>query len=223
MNLHDVFSFIKNHGEMFTKPYITVARQPGSGGKLIAQALAKDLGYTFLDEEIIEAIADNTRKRRAIVKAVEERSRTRIEDIVHALFNPEYMDDYLYIRELAKVMLAYMHKGHVVILGRGGNFISPPNSGLHVNIVAPFELRVERAVLYEKLDKATAKRRVAKVTAEREAFAQQYFKKAVWESEHYDLTISTQVFSIESAKKIIIDAFYEKFPASKRYSALFQS
>jgi hypothetical protein len=44
-----------------------------------------------------------------------------------------------------------------VILGRGANFITPFGKGLHVNITAPYFIRVRRAMDYEGLSEQQAK------------------------------------------------------------------
>ncbi len=106
MNLGDVFSFASQNESLFVKPYVTIARQPGTGGRLIAELVAKKLSFDFLNKEIVEDIAQSTKKRSAIIKSIDENGRSVINDVVHALFNEEYIDDYTYIKELSKVMLA---------------------------------------------------------------------------------------------------------------------
>lgn len=221
MNLGDVFSFASRHENLFTKPYVTIARQPGTGGRLIAELVAKKLSFDFLHKEIVEDIAQSTKKRAAVIKSIDENGRSVINDVVHALFNEEYIDDYTYIRELSKVMLAYMLKGRVVILGRAGNFISPACRGLHVDIIAPMKTKVANTVQFEGLDATAAKARIQKITTEREKFTTQYFKKDVWNPRYYDLTLNTSCLSNQAAANIIVEAFYQKFPAKERYGSLF--
>ena len=222
MNLGEVFDFANQHEELFIKPYVTIARQPGTGGRIIAELVAKKLGYDFLNKEIVEDIAESTKKRSAIIKSIDENGRSVINDVIHSLFNEEYIDDYTYIKELAKVMLAYMHKGRVVILGRAGNFISPACKGLHVDIVAPMKSKVANTVEFEGLDSATSKARIQKVTLEREKFTTQYFKKDVWNPQYYDLTINTACMSNEAAANVIVEMFYQKYPVKQRYGSLFK-
>lgn len=50
--------------DLLTKPFITIAREPGSGGAPIAKAVADKLGYLFVNEQIIEEIARSTKKTR---------------------------------------------------------------------------------------------------------------------------------------------------------------
>lgn len=206
----------------FVRPFITVAREPGSGGAPIAQAVAEKLGFTFVDEQIIEEIATSTRKRREIIKEVDEKSRTQIDDIVHSVLNQEYIDDLTYMKELTQVILAYALRGHVVILGRGANFITPFGQGLHVNIVAPYKTRVLRAQEFEGLSEADAKKIIKKVTADREQFIKQYFTKNKKKRTEYDLIINTHSFQVDEARDVVIEAFYRKFSRSVRYGAFFK-
>jgi cytidylate kinase len=206
----------------FVKPFITVSREPGSGGAPIAKAVAEKLGFTFVDEQIIEEIARSTKQRKAVIQAVDEKSRNQIEDILHSLLNPEYIDDMTYITELVRVVLSYALKGHVVILGRGANFICPFAKGLHVNITAPYAFRVKRAVDFEGLTEAKAKDVIAEVEAERKRFVKQYFRKDISKCNSYDLSINTTYFQVDEARDVILEAFYRKFSRSVRYGALFK-
>lgn len=198
----------------FSRPFITIAREPGSGGAPIAEAVAQQLGFEFVDEQIIEQIASSTKKRKAIVQAIDEKHRTKIEDIVHSMLNAEYIDDSAYVTELIKVILAYAYQGRCVILGRGANFITPFAKGLHVNITAPYKVRVQRAIDYEGHTVAQAKEIIAKVEKERTEFVKQYFKKDPKKVNSYDLTINTTYFQFNQARDIIIEAFYQKFSHS---------
>lgn len=195
----------------FTNPFITVAREPGSGGAPIAKAIAEKLGYEFIDDQIVEEIARSTKRRKAIIKEIDEKSRTRIEDIVHSLVNIEYLDEETYISELVRSILSYAHKGHCVILGRGANFITPFAKGLHVNITAPYEVRVQRAMDYEGLTEKQAKEVIAKVEKERSDFVKQYFRRNLTQRNIFDITLNTHYFTVPQARDIVLAAFEQKF------------
>jgi len=197
--------------ELYHDPFITLAREPGSGGKPIAKAVAKKLGYEFVDEQIVDEIAKSVERRRAIIEEVDEKGRTMMEDMVHSVLNPEYVDYSAYLTALFKIVLAYAFKGKVVIFGRGANFITPFARGLHVNITAPYALRVQRAVNYEGLSERKAKRTIAKVEKEHQDFIMQYIQRDPKKVNSYDLTINTTSFEIDEARDVIIKAFYKKF------------
>ncbi len=200
----------------FIRPFITIAREPGSGGRPIARAVAEKLGFECLDEQIIEEIAKSTQKRKAIVATIDEKTRSHIEDIVHSILNPEYLDDVKYITELTKVMLSYALKGNVVIVGRGANFITPIAKGLHVNITAPYELRVDRAMQFEGFNREQAAEVIAQTEKERKEFVKQYFRQNADKKNAYDLTLNTQFFRVGEARDVIIQAFNQKFSFTNR-------
>ncbi len=207
-------------GDDFIRPFITIAREPGSGGAPIAASVAEKLGFEFVDEQIIDEIAHSTKKRKEIIKAVDEKSRTAIEDIVHSLLNREYIEDTTYISELVKTVLAHAYKGRCVILGRGANFITPFARGLHVNITAPYKVRVQRAMDFEGHSAQRAKEVIAKVQKEREDFVTQYFKMDTNTKNAYDLTINTTYFQVDQARDVIIEALYQKFARMMRSGKL---
>jgi cytidylate kinase len=211
-----------SHESSFIKPFITIAREPGSGGKPIAQAVAEKLGFTLVDEQIIDEIAHSTKKRKEIIKAIDEKARTRIEDFVHSFLNEEYVDDIKYVSELVRIILTYAHQGQVVILGRGANFMTPLAKGLHVNVVAPYDTRVLRAMEFEGHTKSQAKQVIAAHTAERENFVKKYFRQDINRPSAYDLVVNTQHFRINEARDVIVEAFYRKFSRSVRYGAIFK-
>ena len=205
----------------FLKPFITIAREPGSGGAPIAKAVAEKLGFTFVDEQIVDEIARSTKKRKTIIQQVDEKSRDQISDMVQSLFNPEYVDDLKYLVELAKIILAYASNGHVVILGRGANFITPFGTGLHVNITAPYDVRVKRAMDFEGHNRSQAKQVIANIEKERERFVRQYLRRDVASRNAYDITINTTYFQVDEARDVILEAFYKKFSRSVRYGQTF--
>jgi cytidylate kinase len=141
-----------------------------------------------------------------------KKSRTSVEDIVQSLLNPDYVDDVKYITELTKVILAYAIQGNVVIVGRGANFLTPFAKGLHVNITAPYDIRVRRAMEYEGFTKKKAESVIAKVEKERKEFVKQYFRRDPSKINSYDITLSTAHYTVEQARDLIITAFRLKFP-----------
>jgi len=192
-------------------PFITIAREPGSGGAPIAKSVAEKLGFELVDKQILEAIAKSIQKRTAIVKEIDEKSRNSIEDIIHSVLNLEYVDDSKYIAELGRVVASYASKGNVVILGRGSHLLTPMAKGLHVSITAPKHVRIRRAMEHEGFDLQKAREVIDRVEESRNQFIKQYFTSDAKRRNVYDLTINTSFFSVLEARDIIIEAFKQKF------------
>ncbi len=221
-NLRDKLNVPQHLSEeaSFSKPFITIAREPGSGGAPIARLVAEKLGFTLVDDQLVEEIAKSTKKRKEIIQAVDERSRTAINDVLHSLLNDEYVDDVKYVTELVRLILVYAHQGHTVILGRGANFITPFAHGLHVRVTAPYDIRVKRAIHYEGISEKKAKQVIADVEKEREQFVKQYLSKEATKSNAYDVTINTSYLDMDAAANVIVEAFYQKFKRASRYKAI---
>ena len=199
---------------MFGK-FVTVARDPGSGGKPIAQLLAKKLGYEFYDDKLLQEVASSAKLRKDIIERVDERQRTMVQDIVHQLINPDYVSEQRYLKHLYRVVLSLAHKGNVVLLGRGTNFIVPRGAGFHVRITAPYRVCVARAVKYEGVDYQKARDIIRKVAAERAGFVKQYFGKEIKSPKYYDLTVNTQHYSVEETAQLIELAYTMRYTQKK--------
>lgn len=192
--------------ERFAKPFITIARDPGSGGKIVGQEVAKRLGYAFYDHELIEEIAKSTKLRKSVLDQVDEKGRTALQDLIQGLVNPDYVSDITYFTALCKVILSIAYRGNAVILGRGANFITPFAQGLHVYVTAPQQVLVQRAIDFEGHTPAKAKEIVKEIEKDRAEFVRQYFGKDISNADYYDLVINTTFFKPHQAAEIILRA-----------------
>jgi cytidylate kinase len=209
--------------ERFKKPFITISREPGSGGKPVAKLVAKQLSFRFYDKQLLEDLSRSVRQRKELLEKIDERGRSAVEDLIHGVFNPDYVSDVRYIKHLSSVVLAAAIQGEVVILGRGANFITPFGKGLHVRISAPYSVRVERAVKYEKISREEAVQVIKSVDLRRKEYIRQYFGKNISNPNYYDLVINTADMSIEDAAEHVVLALKNKFPEyAKKRKKLFE-
>ena len=192
-------------------PFITVSREAGSGGKLIAKKVAKSLGLKFYDKKLLELIAKQAGRRKKVITKLDERERGFLDDLIYSLLSPEYLAEQTYIKSLCKVVKALSLQGGCVILGRGGNFIASHKNGLHVRVVAPFWVRAGYTAKYEKRSLKNAIERVRKYDRDRKEFIQQYFGKNPSNTNYYDLVINTQYLSIDEAVEAVAEAYRQKF------------
>jgi len=193
------------------KPFVTVSREAGSGGKLVAKKLARELGFKLYDDELIKLIARKTKLRKKVVEKLDEKERGFMEDLLHRLLNPEYVSSQTYIKSLCQVIKALSLKGKVVILGRGGNFVTSLKNGLHVRVIAPFWDRVKYTMKYEKRSMKNAIGQVRKYDKERKEFIRQFFGKNPSNIDYYDLVLNTEELSVDEAVAVAAEAFKQKF------------
>lgn len=191
---------------MSKQTVITISREAGSGGKLIAQKVAQSMRLKFYDEELMDLIAKKTQKRKEVIKKLDEKDRSKLDDFVNRLLDPDYLSEESFIKNLCINVMALAREESCVILGRGANFILPKNSCLRVRVIAPYLTRVFYTQKYEKRTKSDAEKRVKKYDYERKQFVRQYFGKNPSNTNFYDLVINTENISIDAAVKTIIHA-----------------
>jgi cytidylate kinase len=192
-------------------PFITVSRESGSGGKLVAQKVAQKLGFEFYDKRLVEIAAEKSKARKELLAMHDEKVRGAIDDWIEGLLEPEHVTVSAYIKSICQVILSLCKKGKVVILGRGGNFITPFEDGLHVRVMAPFLVRVQNTVHFEGLEIDKAKEMIKAKDKERKDFVMEYFQKNPSNANYYDLVINTKKMKVDGAAEIVVAAFEKKF------------
>jgi len=102
-----------------------------------------------------------------------------------------------------KVIATIGKHGKAVIVGRGANFVLPPERRFRVRIVAPLELRVQKVALDSDIPVDEAKRRVLRTDSDRSAFVRKYFNADISDPINYDLVINTEILSVNAATDIL--------------------
>ncbi len=200
---------------VYNHPFITLSRDAGSGGRLIAKKLAAKLKYDFYDDKLLDEIAHITKTKKYFLKAVDEKKHNLFKDLIQSVINVNYVDPYVYQESLVKVIVERAKKGRVVFLGRGANFITPRDKGLHVRVMAPFYTRVQNTIKFELFKPKQAIELVSKLDYHRSQFVKSVFGRDIRRAKYYDLILNTAMISIDSAVVIILKAFKEKFKAVK--------
>ena len=187
-------------------PVITVSMEPGSGGSLIAQKVADRLGFDYFHRDIIQGIAKSTKIRASVIDTLEKERLTGIEDFIASLYRDQYLYPGIYMEHLLKVINTIANHGNAVIVGRGANFILPPDKRFSVRVVAPLEIRIQNVARAYDVPAEKAEKRVIGRESRRSAFIRKSYNADIADPENYDLTVNTGRMSIETATKAVIAA-----------------
>ncbi len=198
-------------------PVITVSSQPGSGGHVIAKLVAEQLRITLFDREIVKGIADSVRISDTVIASMEKERLSGVEDFISSLMDDRYLWPGLYLEHLIKVVSAIASHGSAVIVGRGANFIIPPDECLRIRVIASLDKRIANVVRKYGVTEEEAKQRILNRENKRKAFIRQSFKTDVGDPCHYDLVINTGKLSIDASVGSIIGAIIgsKDLPATK--------
>jgi cytidylate kinase len=185
-------------------PVITVSSEPGSGGRIIAQEIAKRLDFDYFNRDIVEGIAESAEIRSTVIDSIEKERLSGIEDFIASLIKDNYLYPGIYLQHLLKVVGTIGKHGHAVIVGRGANFILPPDERFSVRVIAPQEIRVQNVAKWHKVTLEKARQRVIRRESKRRAFVRQSFNAKITDPHNYDLIINTGKMRIESAVEAVI-------------------
>lgn len=198
-------------------PDIVISRDPGSGGHVVAEKIAKKLNWKLFDKELMLKLSTELGIDPQELKNVDEHSRSWFSDTFQSIFNPNYVSDIRYINNLKKILSHASKQGDLVILGRGANHILPPDSCLRVRITASRKTRIDNTYKFEKTKtRMEAADKVAHIESQRNKFIRQYFGANPYNPWYYDLIISTDHLTLDQATDLIIQAYLAKFPKEKR-------
>ncbi len=186
-------------------PVITVSMKPGSGGSLVAQEVADRLGFDYFHRDIIQGIAKSAKIRASVIDTLEKERLSGVEDFIASLYKDQYLYPGIYMEHLVKVVNTIANHGRAVIVGRGANFILPPEERFSLRIVAPLEIRIQNVARAYKVS-AEARKRVIGRESRRSAFIRKSYNADISDPENYDLTINMGRMFIETAVEAVIAA-----------------
>ena len=185
-------------------PVITISSEPGSGGRIIARGLARRLSIDLFDRDIIKEIAESAHISSAVIETMEKVRLSGIKDFISSLVNDRYLWPGVYLDHLMKVVAAIASHGSAVIVGRGANFLIPPEDRLSIRVIAPLDNRVRNVAKEFGVTREEAKRRVINRESRRSAFIRQSFNADVADPRNYELVINTKILSIDAALGAVI-------------------
>lgn len=182
---------------------ITVSREPGSGGRIVAKRLAESLSFDLFHQEIIHEMAKSSQVSSRLLETLDEKGLSVLEDWISTLVNRKHLWPDQYLKHLMNVIGTIGKHGGAVIVGRGANFVLPPEGRFRLRFVAPLEMRVRNVARDFGVTVDEAKRRVLKTDSDRKAFVRKYFHADITAPFNYDLVINTGTLRLDEAVEAI--------------------
>ena len=195
---------------------VTVEREYGSGGGVIAARLAARLGWRLWDQLLTEEIA---RRLGCASRAVEEREEKQdpmyyrllkafMKGSFEGSLNAPRLNlvDTEHIREVVRTLLPeIVQTGNCVIVGRGSSYyLSSRSDVFHVFVYAPFDERVRRLQSTGKTEQE-AMDLAETVDRDRATFIKQYFDVEWPGRDRFQLMVNSAAGD-DVAVAIIMDA-----------------
>jgi shikimate kinase len=190
------------------RPVVTLSRDYGSGGREIAQQLAKRLAVPVYDKELLDAVVERSGADPRLLAQLDEKTRGFWDTWIVSMLSGEGVLEENYRRHLIKVVLGILYTGNGgVIIGRGAHLILAQQDVFRVRITASPETCAERVAKKRAVSPEEARKLVELVNQNRSKFVWDVFKQRLNEPTTYDLTINTdRLAKFEEVAEIIIFA-----------------
>ena len=197
---------------------ITLSRQMGSGGTYLGYLLAKQLGFKYVDREIVRQAAQALKTDVDSISDLDGRSSGLLSNLLRAFAvgTPEAPNLYplrqpIYDKDLftleSRIMNNIAEKNNAVLIGRGSFYALKGRPGVaHIFAHAPLDFRIQR---YMKVQDMTDSKRARAEIEESDARRAKFIKDMTglnWtNSLNYHLCLDMSKVSFEASLKIVME------------------
>lgn len=198
------------------KRIITISRECGSGGHIIAEKLSKDLNIPMYDREIIELTAKESGLTTDFVQESNERITNSIlfniansmtyANQVFTAGGVSMVDKVFFIQ--CDIIKKIANESPCIIVGRCADYIlRDRNDCLNIFVHAGKEFRAKRFAELNDMSVKDAESTIKKRDKSRQNYYRYYTDKEWGDMKNYALTLNTEVLGIDSCVSLIKEAY----------------
>lgn len=194
---------------------ITIARGYGSGGRTIGSMLAKELGVSFYDRDILKMASDDSGISEALFAQADEKLKnTLLFKTAKNVYKGEIItpdkDEFVSNDNLfnyqAKIIKELAEKESFVIAGRCADFILKDYKNvIRVFVHAPIEHCVDVVAPMKNMSRKEAEKYIEKTDKRRAEYYHYYTGKDWNDARNYDLCLNSSELDYERCVEIIKD------------------
>lgn len=198
-------------------PLITVSRMYGSGGSEVAEQVASALGWSLLDNALVDEVAARLGVSTSEISAREERVPSLAERLANAmaLGSPEILPasaeailpptEERMLEVTCRVLEEAVAAGPVVLVGRGAQSVLAERAdALHVFCYAPVQALVRRTMARLSIPREEAERLVEETNRNREQYVKKYWNRSWRAHANYHLCVNTDWLGIERSAGMVV-------------------
>lgn len=196
---------------------VCISFASGAGGEEVGRRVAEQLGFLYVNEEIVlsaaarggidpERVADEERRKSMFAGLLDYLPETG----AAAPAPPAQTDDVPSeaVREfIRQAIIEVAARGGAVIAAHAASYaISADRRPLRVLVTAPLETRAARIGSDERLDAREAARTLRRSDASRTDYLKRFYGVSQELPTHYDLVINTADLSVDQAAALVVQA-----------------
>jgi cytidylate kinase len=202
---------------------LTVSRLYGSGGSEVAEKVAQALGWSLLDNAVVDAVAARMGLTAEEVQAREERVPSLVERLTAAMAmgSQEWVSpmvsakrptDEELIEVTHRVVEEAIARGPLVVVGRGTQeMLASRQDTLHVFCYAPRKALIARTMRREGVGAEEAARLVDETNKQRDQWVRLHWERDRRAHDNYDLSVNTDRLGIDGAVELVVEAARIRF------------
>ena len=183
---------------------ISVGREFGSGGHIVAANLAKHFGLPLLDSNILAEIAKENNTSEDYLRKYDESARNLFfSRTVNGFSNsPEEV--------IAQMQFDYIKKKadageSFVVIGRCADWVLRDNPALvRIFILGEMEAKIKRTAERENISEDKAKSRIEQADKRRKYFHNTHSDNKWGDSRSYDITVNSTKMGLDGATELLI-------------------
>jgi len=190
-----------------TSPIVTISRQHGSGGELIAVRTAEILSekghgrhpWIAVDKDVTERVINDHHLPQRIAGFLTGEETASIEGHIEGILGITVPYGTI-IGKMTQTMIQLAKLGHVVLVGRAAHVITAhfPRAA-HIRVIGSLEHRTERIMQYEQCSRSEAEAKILETDEIRRHFVARHFKADLDDPLQYDMIFNTDRISVEEA------------------------
>lgn len=189
-----------------SKKIITVSREFGSGGRHIAEQVAKCLGYQYYDKEIIAKVAEETGLSEKFIEGEGEYAPKK-HFLSYAFVGRDQqglsLGDRMYAAQ-RKIILDVAEKESCVIVGRcADEILKERDDCLNIFICGNVKEKTERIVRLYNLSEKEAQKKMREIDKKRSVHYEYYTDQKWGDARNYSVSLNSSDVGYERAIDII--------------------
>jgi cytidylate kinase len=185
---------------------IAISREAGSRGNTIGNRTGQKLAWPVYNQGLLEYIAQEGPLRQSIADSLSPEAVRWTQEHLEKLLREQNISQHPSVLDLARIVLALGAQGDAVLIGRGAGCILPPQTTLHVRIMAPLEARQAYMSQWLRLTEEEAANQVRLRDTRRAEFITTHFHRQPTDIYQYDLVLNSALLGEEVTAELIAQA-----------------
>ncbi|HMU60451.1 MAG TPA: cytidylate kinase-like family protein [Gemmatimonadales bacterium] len=198
---------------------ITISREFGAGGSLVAAHVARALGWRLVDNDFVARVAARAGLPEAMVAMRDERAPGFKEWLLRALsraapelitsrspLRPAELEEAALVKVTESVVADLATEGRVILVGRAAPAVlARKEDALHARLVAPRADRIRAVMARQRLGPADAERLMDDTDENRRRYHREYYDRDWADPTHFHLVLNTGLLGYDGAGDVIVD------------------